>query len=121
MFSPPVVSLPRPVSLYSLETPIFAQSFSQDDLTPTPPSSERPPVRVVHLVVSWVSFSHQPPSRRRYPQQRVIPLEEDIRRLFQECKIARGNADLLSQTLAFARPDALDSDLIPVGSLFYHV
>ncbi|KAH0834019.1 hypothetical protein J3R83DRAFT_11255 [Lanmaoa asiatica] len=97
MFSPPVVSLPRPLSQYSLETPTFAQTFSPDELAPTPPLSERPP----------------PQSRRRYPQHRVIPLEEDIRRLFQECKIARGNADVLSQTLAFARPDALDADLIP--------
>ncbi|KAI9571856.1 hypothetical protein HD554DRAFT_2213278 [Boletus coccyginus] len=95
MFSPPVVSLPRPLSQYSLETPIFAQSFSQDDLSPTPPPLERRP------------------SGRRYQQQRVIPLEEDIRRLFQECNIARGNADLLSQTLAFAKPDALDAELIP--------
>ncbi|KAF8553627.1 hypothetical protein OG21DRAFT_1463829 [Imleria badia] len=95
MFSPPVVSLPRPLSQYSLETPIFAQSFARDELSPTPPPLERRP------------------SGRRYQQQRVIPPDEDIRRLFQECKIARGNADLLSQTLAFAKPDALDADLIP--------
>lgn len=73
---------------------------------------------VVISVLSRISFNHQLQSRRR---QRVIPPEEDIRRLFQECKIARGNADLLSQTLAFARPDALDADLIPVSSLFYRV
>ena len=74
------------------------------------------------LVISFlsVSFSHQPQSRR-YQQQRVIPPEEDIRRLFQECKIARGNTDLLSQSLAFAKPDALDTDLIPVSSSSYHV
>jgi hypothetical protein len=96
MFSPPVAPIRRPSSQYSLETPIFAQTFSRDDLSPTPPPIERSP----------------PQSRRRY-QQRVIPPEEDIRRLFQECKIARGNADVLSQTLAFAKPDALDADLIP--------
>ncbi|KAG9311025.1 hypothetical protein JVU11DRAFT_8922 [Chiua virens] len=95
MFSPPVVSLPRPSSQYSLETPIFAQT---DDLDPTPPPSEHP----------------QPQGRRRNQQrQRVVPPEEDMRRLFQECNIARGNADLLTQTLAFAKPDALGSDLIP--------
>ncbi|KAG6370719.1 hypothetical protein JVT61DRAFT_11105 [Boletus reticuloceps] len=93
MFSPPVVSLPRPLSQYSLETPIFAQSFSRDALSPTPP----PPVH--------------PSSRGRY-QQRVIPPEEDMQRLFQECRIARGNADLLFQSLAYAGPDALDAGLI---------
>ncbi|KAH7927218.1 hypothetical protein BV22DRAFT_301234 [Leucogyrophana mollusca] len=35
---------------------------------------------------------------------RVIPVEEDIRRLFKECKIARGNAGLLSTALAFTNP-----------------
>ncbi|KAF8130374.1 hypothetical protein EV363DRAFT_1399531 [Boletus edulis] len=95
MFSPPVVSLPRPLSQYSLETPIFAQSFSRDALSPTPP----PPVHP------------SPQSRGRY-QQRVIPPEEDMQRLFQECSIARGNADLLFQSLAYAGPDALDAGLI---------
>ena len=37
-----------------------------------------------------------------------------MRRLFQECKIARGNALLLSEALAFAKPEALDAGLIPV-------
>lgn len=65
----------------------------------------------IHLV----SYNHhQSQSRRRY-EERVIPPEEDIRRLFQECKIARGNADLLSQALGFAKPDALNGGLIPVG------
>ncbi|KAF9219339.1 hypothetical protein BS17DRAFT_427154 [Gyrodon lividus] len=95
MFSPPVAPLPRPVSQYSLETPTFAQqTFSPEDLA-TPAPAER-----------------TPPQGRRRHQQRVIPVEEDIQRLFQECKIARGNADLLSQALAFAKPDALNSDLI---------
>ncbi|KAH7882143.1 hypothetical protein F5I97DRAFT_1817699 [Phlebopus sp. FC_14] len=94
MFSPPVPSLPRPLSQYSLETPTFAQqTFVRDQMSPTPPPIDRTP------------------NRRRH--QRVIPLEEDIRRLFQECKIARGNAAVLSETLAFAKPDALDGDLIP--------
>lgn len=46
MFSPPVVPPPRPLSQYSLETPIFAQTFPQDDLSTTPPPSEHPPVRI---------------------------------------------------------------------------
>jgi hypothetical protein len=56
MFSPPVVSLPRPLSQYSLETPIFAQSFSQDDLSTTPPPPERSPVRTYSGNSSFVKF-----------------------------------------------------------------
>lgn len=44
MFSPPVVSIPRSPSQYSLETPIFAETFPQDDLSSTPPTSEPAPV-----------------------------------------------------------------------------
>ncbi|KAF8645626.1 hypothetical protein AX16_007708 [Volvariella volvacea WC 439] len=40
-------------------------------------------------------------------RNRVIPVEEDIRRLFQECKIGSGNAALLSQALAMTRPEEL--------------
>ena len=56
MFSPPVVSLPRPLSQYSLETPIFAQSFSQEDLSSTPPPPERPPVRTYSRNSIFVGF-----------------------------------------------------------------
>jgi hypothetical protein len=45
---------------------------------------------------------------RKHPvHSRVISVEEDIRRLFQECKVGRGNADLLSETLKFAKPEDL--------------
>lgn len=37
----------------------------------------------------------------------IIPVDEDIRRLFQECKIGKGNASLLSEALAFAKPEDL--------------
>ncbi|KAG6330170.1 hypothetical protein ID866_8918 [Astraeus odoratus] len=93
MFSPPVSTLPRPLSQYSLETPTFAQQTFARELSPTPPPVERTPLRRRH--------------------KGIIPLEEDIQRLFQECKIARGNASVLSETLAFAKPDALGEDLIP--------
>ena len=38
---------------------------------------------------------------------RIIPPEEDMRRLFQECKIGQGNASLLSEALAYAKPEDL--------------
>lgn len=37
----------------------------------------------------------------------IIPVDEDMRRLFQECKIGRGNAALLCEALAFATPEDL--------------
>jgi len=40
-------------------------------------------------------------------RNRVISVEEDIRRLFQECKVGRGNASLLSEALMFAKPEDL--------------
>ncbi|KIK54609.1 hypothetical protein GYMLUDRAFT_48528 [Collybiopsis luxurians FD-317 M1] len=40
-------------------------------------------------------------------RNRIIPLEEDIRRLFQECKIGLGNASLLSQALVHAKLEEL--------------
>ena len=48
-----------------------------------------------------------PMSERRSSRNGIIPLEEDIRRLFQECKIGRGNAQLLNEALAFATPEDL--------------
>ncbi|KAL4077659.1 hypothetical protein J3A83DRAFT_4215420 [Scleroderma citrinum] len=93
MFSPPVTTLPRPLSQYSLEAPTFAQQVFTRELSPTPPPVERTPQPQRH--------------------QRIIPLEEDIRRLFQECKIARGNALVLSEALIYVKPEALDTGLIP--------
>lgn len=57
--------------------------------------------------------------RRKSPtRNRIIPLDEDMRRLFQECKIAQGNASLLSQALALAKPEELrKQDIIKVCCL----
>ncbi|KAF9529031.1 hypothetical protein CPB83DRAFT_279585 [Crepidotus variabilis] len=38
---------------------------------------------------------------------RIIPRDEDIRRLLQECKIGQGNANVLSDALIGARPEDL--------------
>ncbi|KAG5651828.1 hypothetical protein H0H81_007260 [Sphagnurus paluster] len=50
-----------------------------------------------------------PPRRKRSPESRnrIIPPDEDIRRLFQECKIGVGNASLLSQALLHSKPEEL--------------
>ena len=58
-------------------------------------------------------------------RHRVIPPEEDMRRLFQECKVGSGNASLLSEALAFAKPEDLkNKEIIRVsanqlGGLFH--
>jgi hypothetical protein len=55
--------------------------------------------------------------KRKSPSRnRIIPPDEDIRRLFQECKIAQGNASLLSQALTLTKPEDLKkADVIKVG------
>jgi len=52
-------------------------------------------------------------------RHRVIPLEEDMRRLFQECKFAHGNAALLSESLTFAKPEDLEKDIIRVSNMSF--
>jgi hypothetical protein len=53
------------------------------------------------------------PSRKSLHQRGVIPPEEDMKRLFQECKIAKGNATVLSEMLAYAKPEQIEGSLIP--------
>ncbi|CAG8698336.1 1680_t:CDS:2, partial [Acaulospora colombiana] len=48
----------------------------------------------------------------------IIPPEEDIRRLFQECDVAKNNAQVLSGALPFATPANFSSD--PVIQEFYN-
>lgn len=67
--------------------------FSPPIVPPRPPIEERP--------------------SRKNLQRGVIPPEEDIKRLFQECKIAKGNATVLSEMLAFAKPGQIEGSLIP--------
>ncbi|TFK69806.1 hypothetical protein BDN72DRAFT_767546 [Pluteus cervinus] len=81
MFSPSVTSR---VSQYDSESVItYPPAVPGDPVPGTPPG-------------------HKSPTRNR-----IIPPDEDIRRLFQECKIGRGNASLLSQALAMSRPEDL--------------
>ncbi|KAG8830378.1 hypothetical protein FRC18_008187 [Serendipita sp. 400] len=54
------------------------------------------------------------PTRR---DRGIIPPDEDIRRLFQECEVAKTNAQLLSNCLTFASPSTFSAD--PVIQEFY--
>ena len=42
-----------------------------------------------------------------------------MRRLFQECKIGRGNAQLLGEALVFATPEDLKKEIIKVKKTFF--
>jgi hypothetical protein len=65
------------------------------------------------------NHDHDPTDRgrERSKRNRIIPPDEDMRRLFQECKIGSGNAALLSQALAMATPEDLVSVVIKVRGL----
>jgi hypothetical protein len=65
-------------------------------------------------------FEQPKTSKRKGPfsHDRIIPPEEDIRRLLQECRIGQGNASLLSESLTFAKPEELaKKEIIRVSSL----
>ncbi|KAH8108353.1 hypothetical protein DFH11DRAFT_1633902 [Phellopilus nigrolimitatus] len=72
------------------------------------------PDKYMNAVVDADNGRIRPPiSDRRPSRSGIIPIDEDMRRLFQECKIGRGNAALLSEALAFASPDDLkEKDII---------
>ncbi|KIY69274.1 hypothetical protein CYLTODRAFT_420881 [Cylindrobasidium torrendii FP15055 ss-10] len=50
------------------------------------------------------------PKRRKSPTTRIIPPDEDRRRLLQECRIAQGNASLLAEALVHATPSDAQED-----------
>lgn len=79
-------------------------------------SSKRPKFGLRALTSKLSEFNHKQPTPPRpkhahhsTSRNRVIPPEEDMRRLFQECKFAKGNAALLSEALTFAKPEDLQS------------
>lgn len=77
--------------------------FDEDDamLNPAPvPNANQYPSRNPHIQASV--------------RQRVISADEDMRRLFEECEIGKGNAQLLNQALTFSRPDELGGPVIGV-------
>ncbi|KAI0309899.1 hypothetical protein OF83DRAFT_1166758 [Amylostereum chailletii] len=82
---------------------------------PQPAQSPSPNIPSKELGQQQQQTSPKPPSaktKHTSSRTRVIPVEEDIRRLTQECRYAHGNATLLSEALAFARPEDLASPVI---------
>ena len=116
MFNPPS---PRRSSAFS-PTPGYPPVHPQSLPPPTLPNvqPQTPPPAQPQTPTQTPQQPNRP--KREAPTnqnllQRVIPPEEDMRRLFQECRFAHGNAQLLSEALAFASPEDLrDKDIIKV-------
>lgn len=94
--------------------------FDTDDSIFNPPTSQNP-----SQVISTRVHRDRPSSPVEQPitsRNRIIPVEEDRRRLFQECKIGQGNAALLSEALTFAKPEDLArKEIIRVGQAMWRV
>lgn len=108
MFNPPVSSR---LSAYDVPSLTF------QDPTPITPESGMPftPQPVLQQQQQAIhpkehKDKDKEKKRRKSPSRhnRIIPHDEDIRRLFQECQIGQGNASLLSQALAVCRPEDLE-------------
>ena len=60
---------------------------------------------------------HSGPSapQRSLSQGAIISPEDDIQRLFNVCKVGRGNAELLNEVLVYAKPQELKNDITKVA------
>ena len=93
-----------PMHPQSLQTTQTAPPLNTQPQAPPPPPPQQP-----------LQTQTPQPNRAKRELQRVIPPEEDMRRLFQECRFANGNAQLLSEALAFASPEDLrEKEIIKV-------
>ncbi|KAI0670647.1 hypothetical protein C8Q78DRAFT_1070191 [Trametes maxima] len=52
-----------------------------------------------------------PPPTASASQNPIISPEDDIQRLFNVCKVGRGNAELLQEVLVYAKPQELKNDI----------
>lgn len=81
--------------------------FDTDDAMFSPPVVNR---RTSYIPDNYVQQAPYPTpttpgqKRRKSPTTRIIPPDEDRRRLLQECRIAQGNASLLAEALVHATP-----------------
>ena len=121
MFNPPISGRQStyeiPIVSYQEPSPLPA------DLPQTPI-----PVRVhslffailLFIYFNRIYFQNVIKERKSSTRNRIIPPDEDIRRLFQECKIGQGNASLLSQALALTKPEDLKrKEIIKVRQLIF--
>ncbi|KAK7055193.1 hypothetical protein R3P38DRAFT_2845741 [Favolaschia claudopus] len=108
MFNPPLLAVaastvsPPPI-VYHDATPIVPD---------TPPVS-RPPPRKRKTSDNHPGADNNTNSKpHRSHRHQIIPPDEDMRRLFQECKIGVGNANLLTQALVVATPEQVNDPVI---------
>jgi hypothetical protein len=121
MFNPPSPrrsSTLNPNATGGYQPPVHPQALLvAPQATPTPPLPQSPPAQPQ----SQTQAPPQPARTKRDGSdqsqlQRVIPPEEDMQRLLQECRFAHGNAQVLSEALAFASPEDLEEkDIVKVG------
>jgi hypothetical protein len=108
MFHPPISGR---LSAYEIPT------VSYQEPSPLPVDSPQTPIPVrvltlffailLFIYLNRIYFQNVIKERKSSSRNRIIPPDEDIRRLFQECKIGQGNASLLSQALALTKPEDL--------------
>ncbi len=80
------------------------------------PTVARPAARQLGSFAAPPEQNRPEIASRKQSTNGVISYEEDVRRLFQECNIGKGNAQLLSEALAFAAPEDLrEKEIIKVG------
>ncbi|KAL1747805.1 hypothetical protein HDZ31DRAFT_80224 [Schizophyllum fasciatum] len=91
--------------------------LDSEDVMFTPPAVGGRTSQLGHTDPPTIPVEHStPPSpqqhHKKHKTPRIIPPEEDMRRLFTECKIGQGNASLLSQAIMMRRPEDMKSDII---------
>ena len=83
------------------------------------PTVSRPTARLLDSFASPPDHLRPEIASRKQSVNGVIPRDEDIRRLFQECNIGKGNAQLLNEALTFAGPDDLkEKEIIKVRFIY---
>lgn len=111
MFNPPLGGVGPRMSAYEYDSniisapiaPVVTYHYASPIVPDTPPMAKPP------------SRKRKPPADNiKKPHKGIIPPDEDMRRLFQECKIGVGNANLLSEALATATPEELRNPVIAV-------
>ncbi|KAF7326908.1 hypothetical protein MVEN_02584700 [Mycena venus] len=113
MFNPPLISGARPYAMYDYDTSGINVNAAPSIVPDTSPVSRAPPRKPSDNNPGSGENPERPRREREQSHRRhIVPPDEDMRRLFQECKIGLGNANLLSQALAMATPEDLNDSVI---------
>jgi hypothetical protein len=97
-------------------------------LLPNSPSQTPPPSAPIAQMHSTVSQMRPPVKPSKYGSvqsgtpQRIVSADDEVKLLFEECNVASGNAQILSDALTYAKPeDTLTNSHIRVSSYRAHV